>query len=71
MSSKRKAERRAASADDPDGGCDADESEAVMAKKACMSTAKDPENRSKKLCVCGGHSAKARKKAKAKGRARR
>ncbi len=29
-------------------------------KKACMSNAKDPENRSKKDCVCGGHSTKAK-----------
>lgn len=35
-----------------------------MTKKACMSNCKDPENRSKKTCVCGGHSRKARKKKK-------
>jgi hypothetical protein len=29
-----------------------------------MSNARDPENRSKKDCVCGGHSRKARKKKK-------
>jgi hypothetical protein len=27
-------------------------------KSACMSNVKDPENRSKKDCVCGGHSTK-------------
>lgn len=32
-----------------------------MAKKACLSNCKDPENRSKKDCVCGSHSVKARK----------
>ena len=30
-------------------------------KHVCMSTAKDPENRSKKKCCCGGHSSGARK----------
>jgi len=35
-----------------------------MAKKACMSNVRDPENRSKKGCVCGGHSRAARKKKK-------
>jgi len=30
-------------------------------KKACMSNCKDPENRSKKKCVCGGHSTYAKK----------
>jgi len=35
-----------------------------MTKKACMSNCKDPENRSKKDCVCGAHSHKARKKRK-------
>lgn len=35
-----------------------------MTKKATGSTCKDPENRSKKKCVCGGHSWKARKKKK-------
>lgn len=39
-----------------------------MTKKACMSNARDPENRSKKGCVCGGHSRKARKKKKKKKR---
>ncbi len=36
-----------------------------MPKTAIMSNAKDPENRSKKTCVCGGHSTKAKKKRKA------
>ena len=27
-------------------------------KRACMSNVRDPENRSRKDCVCGGHSAK-------------
>ena len=36
-------------------------------KKACMSTVKDPENRSKKkTCVCGFHSAKAQRSKKNK-----
>lgn len=35
-----------------------------MTKKACMSNCRDPENRSKKDCVCGGHSTGARKKRK-------
>jgi hypothetical protein len=35
-----------------------------MAKRACQSNVRDPENRSKKRCVCGGHSAKAKKKRK-------
>jgi hypothetical protein len=35
-------------------------------KKACMSNVKDPENRSKKLCVCGGHSVKAKNAKKGK-----
>jgi hypothetical protein len=35
-------------------------------KKAIMSNAPDPENRSKKKCVCGGHSKKAKKKFKPK-----
>ena len=26
--------------------------------EACMSNCRDPENRSKKLCVCGGHQGK-------------
>lgn len=33
-------------------------------KAACMSTCRDPENRSRKRCVCGGHSTGARKKRK-------
>lgn len=33
-------------------------------KKACASTVRDPENRSKKPCVCGGHSRGAKKKRK-------
>ena len=32
-----------------------------MPKHAACSTCKDPENRSKKGCVCGGHSCKAEK----------
>ena len=32
-----------------------------MPKHAACSTCKDPENRSKKGCVCGGHSCKAKK----------
>ncbi len=36
-----------------------------MSKKATMSNCRDPENRSKKSCVCGGHSTGARKKRKA------
>lgn len=32
-----------------------------MTKHACGSNKRDPENRSKKLCVCGGHSTGARK----------
>lgn len=39
-------------------------------KHACMSNVKDPENRSKKSCVCGGHSKKARKRRKPKGERR-
>lgn len=35
-------------------------------KRACSSNVRDPENRSKKVCVCGGHSAK--KKRKPRGR---
>lgn len=35
-------------------------------KKVCGSNCKDPENRSKKPCVCGGHSTKAKKPKKAK-----
>ena len=35
-----------------------------MSKKACASNARDPENRSKKACVCGGHSSAAKKKRK-------
>jgi hypothetical protein len=31
-------------------------------KWACGSTVRDPENRSRKRCVCGGHSRKARKR---------
>ena len=31
-----------------------------MKNTACFSNAKDPENRSKKLCVCGQHSVKAK-----------
>jgi len=31
-----------------------------MTKKAKCSNSKDPENRSKKACVCGGHSRKAK-----------
>lgn len=30
-------------------------------KKACGSNAKHPENHSKKLCVCGAHSRRAKK----------
>ncbi len=30
-------------------------------KRACMSNVKDPENRSKKKCCCGGHSLGAKK----------
>lgn len=33
-------------------------------KRAVQSTCRDAENRSKKACVCGGHSRKARKKRK-------
>ena len=33
-------------------------------KCACMSNCKDPENRSKKKCVCGGHQGKRGKKKK-------
>jgi hypothetical protein len=33
-------------------------------KRACMSNVRDPWNRSKKRCVCGGHSRKAKKKRK-------
>lgn len=36
-------------------------------KKACSSNVRDPENRSKKSCVCGGHSTKAKKKRKPRG----
>lgn len=32
-----------------------------MPKKVCGSNCKDPESRSKKKCVCGGHSNKAKK----------
>jgi hypothetical protein len=32
-----------------------------MTKRAVMSTCRDPENRSKKDCVCGGHSQNAKK----------
>ena len=35
-------------------------------KKACQSNVRDPENRSRKACVCGGHSRKAKKKRKAR-----
>lgn len=36
-------------------------------KRACMSNCKDPENRNKwKSCVCGFHSAKAKKRRKVK-----
>jgi hypothetical protein len=31
-------------------------------KRATGSTVRDPQNRSKKCCVCGGHSQKARQK---------
>jgi hypothetical protein len=33
-----------------------------MARECCGSNCKDPENRSKKSCVCGGHNKKNRKK---------
>jgi hypothetical protein len=33
-------------------------------KQACGSNVRDPKDRSKKLCVCGGHSVGARKKTK-------
>ncbi len=35
-------------------------------KKAIMSDCKDPENRGKKSCVCGNHSAKAKRSKKKK-----
>jgi hypothetical protein len=38
-----------------------------MTKHTCGSNVKDPENRSKKACVCGGHSSKA-SHAKPKGK---
>lgn len=37
-------------------------------KHTCGSNCKDPENRSKKTCVCGGHSNKAKKPKKKKGK---
>lgn len=33
----------------------------VTVKRVCGSNCKDPENRSKKKCCCGGHSLKAKK----------
>ncbi len=36
-------------------------------KHACGSSVRDPKNRSKKACVCGGHSTGAKKKPKPRG----
>lgn len=39
-----------------------------MSKRIAQSNCRDPENRSKKRCACGGHSTQARKKKRRWGR---